>query len=65
MSFENRLQIVMIWGVSFVCFSVGLYLALEHTVSFFAIHNYLFAPLGDEVVDAATAVYPIHPDLLG
>lgn len=59
MNLENKIQNILVWIAAITCFIIGSYIALDHTINFFNLNNYLFAPIGDEATDAARTVYPI------
>lgn len=55
----NGVNLILGWTLGLVCFFFGLYTAIDHTVQFFANHNYFFSPFADDILDNSLITYPI------
>lgn len=56
---EKRLSQIIMWIAALSCLGAALYIGINRTLLIFAPHNYLFAPLGDDALDAVSLLYPI------
>jgi hypothetical protein len=59
MNFLTKLSTLALWSAALFCLCIGLFVASEHTMHFFANHNYFFSPFADDILDNANSSYPI------